>query len=628
MKSSNHRSILMNKAAALAGSGNREAARFLYEEVLVSEPDNTVAKHQLATFHSEDGDHAKALVLYQQIVALQPDNLDALLLLGVEYAESGNLHQSIDCFQRCIAKSSPTAGLHKMLGVAFSEMGLHKEAMEQFHIVFSINPNDDEALTRIAIELMHSLKMADAEEHLVRALALNRTNTLAYNNLGRVCKFQGRANEAVNAFRSALVLEPDNHVVVNNLLLSLNYLADTDPEDVAEEHRKLCHRAYGSQGREEPATQFSSTHRPIRIGYVSGDFHDHSVSYFLEPALIHHDPLQVQVYCYSNDAREDDTTRRLMSCHVQWKNICAVSDRHAAELIRSDGIDILIDLSGHTSENRLGIFALKPAPIQVGWIGYPHSTGLTQMDYFISDALCDPPGMTEHLYTERIVRLPRTFSCYLPPLQFPQVSSPPHETTGRITFGCFNHFAKVNDSVIAVWAEILLRIENSRLFLKSMALGDPVIQRQVLGIFAEYGIGAERIALLNTVKSPMDHLALYAQIDIALDTFPYNGTTTTCEALWMGVPVVTLAGSTHASRVGVSLLTNVGIPELVASTRSDYSAIAAHLAADTERLRLYREHLRTAMAHSPLMDAAGVTRELEQAFHTIVTTYDTDKSAD
>ncbi len=613
----NYCSILMDKAATLAESGNRDAARSFLEDALAIEPDNTVAIHRLAMIHAEGGDHLKALELYQKIVAIQPDNLDAWLLLGVEYAETGNYEEAIGCFQHCIANSSPKTGLHQMLGVALAEIGRHEEAMDQFRTACSINPNDDESLTRLAIELIYFLKMADAEKHLLRALALNRSNALAYNNLGRVYKFQGRTDEAAKAFRTALELEPDNQVVVNNLLLSLNYLADADPEQVAAEHRNLCRHIYGANKNDEPAEWPSSPHRIIHVGYVSGDFHNHSVSFFFEPILMHHDPLQVQVYCYSNDTREDDTTRRLMSCNVQWKNIAKVSDRDAAEMIRGDGIDILVDLSGHSSENRLGLFALKPAPVQMSWIGYPHSTGLPQIDYYISDAHCDPPGITEQLYTERILRLPRIFSCYLPPLQFPQVTPPPSDSTGLITFGSFNNFAKVNKRVIAVWADILNRVENSRLFLKSMALGDLITQKQVLNMFAEHGVSSGRIALLNTVNSPMEHLALYGQIDIALDTFPYNGTTTTCEALWMGVPVVTLAGATHASRVGVSLLTNVGTPELIASTPSAYVSIIAQLAADNRQLHLYRENLRTAMAHSPLMDFVGVVTELEQTYQAV-----------
>ena len=618
MNPADYAAILINKAVKLAELGSVEAACSLLENALTVDSVNTVAMHRLAMIHAETGNHVQALELYQRIVGIMPENLDAVLLLGVEYAELGKYQEAIDCFKRCIAGSPSKGGLYQMLGVALAEIGRHDEAMEQFRLACNINPDDDVSLTHLAIEQIHFLKMADAEKCLLQALAINSLNALAYNNLGRTYKFQGRVPEAVHAFGKALALEPDNHVVVNNLLLSLNYLPDADPDQVAAEHRRLCRRVYGMSKGVNFSGQSASPHLPIRIGYVSGDFHNHSVSFFLEPVLQNHDPGRVRVYCYSNDTREDDTTRRLMACTVQWQNIAKVSDSDAAEMILNDGIDILIDLSGHSSENRLGLFALKPAPVQLSWLGYPHSTGLEQIDYYISDNFCDPPGMTERLFVEKLLRLPRIFSCYLPPLHFPTVVAPPSEASGVITFGSFNNFAKVNDKVIATWSEILNRVEKSRLLLKSMALGDPSTQQQVWAGFAQHGVPKERIALLSTVNSALEHLALYGQIDIALDTFPYQGTTTTCEALWMGVPVVTLAGKTHASRVGVSFLNTVGLSELIASSPNDYVFKAVSLAESPARLQQYRETIRTKMAYSPLMDAAGVTRELEDALCSVV----------
>lgn len=615
MQRTNFTKIMLEKAEQYSDQGNTRVACNLLEDVISSDPDNIIALHKLAMLEAEQGNHTRALELYQTIIRLRPDSLDAMLLLGVEYAETGNYPEAISCFRQCITNSSPRAGLHQMLGVALAETGQHEEALEQFRLTCEIDPENDESLTRLAIEQIHFLKMADAEVKLLQALAINPNNALAYNNLGRVYKFQGRNKAATKAFRKALEQEPCNHVVVNNLLLSLNYLADADPIQVAEEHLKLSAMAYPASSK-MPVIQ-CNTHHLLSVGYVSGDFHNHSVSYFLEPVLQSHDPSRIQVYCYSNDTREDATTRRLKACAVQWQTIAKMSDTAAAEMICNDEIDILIDLSGHSSENRLGLFALKPAPVQMSWLGYPHSTGLEQIDYYISDNFCDPPGMTEHLFVEKLLRLPRIFSCYLPPLQFPTVASPPSKTSGVITFGSFNNFAKVNEDVIAVWSEILNKHMNSRLLLKSMALGDPSTQQQVWAGFARYGVPKERIALLGTVNSALEHLALYGQIDIALDTFPYHGTTTTCEALWMGVPVVTLAGTTHASRVGVSFLSNLGFSELIASSQNDYVCKAVSLAESSARLKQYRETTRTVMAYSPLMDAVGFTRELEDVLCTI-----------
>jgi predicted O-linked N-acetylglucosamine transferase (SPINDLY family) len=297
-----------------------------------------------------------------------------------------------------------------------------------------------------------------------------------------------------------------------------------------------------------------------------------------------------------------------------WRDIKGLPDEQAAEMVRADKISILVDLSGHSSGNRLGLFALKPAPVQVSWLGYPHSTGLRQMDYFLTDALCDPPGLTDQLYTEKLIRLPGSFCCYLPPVDFPVVSPPPSVASGNITFGSFNSFAKVNDQLIEIWSKLLFRVPGSRLFLKSMCLGDRAVQQAVLTKFRTFGVSEDRIALLSTVDSPLDHLALYSQIDIALDTYPYHGTTTTCEALWMGVPVVTLAGRCHAARVGVSLLSSARLETLIAGSPEEYVDIAVNLANDNELRGRMRDNLRLIFATSPLMDAVRVTREVESVY--------------
>jgi len=578
-------------------------------------PDGADGAYRQAVHAAAQGDHGTAISLCLHTISLRPKFLDAWMLLGSEYAESGETRQAIDCFQHCVAQSPPRAVLHLLLGTALSEADRHEEALEQFQIAATLEPSNDQPPTRLGMELIHFLRMSEAEALLLQALAINPNNALACNNLGRVCKFQGRSAEAAGYFRRALELEPDNRVVANNLLLCLHYLADAAPKAVADEHRQLCQRIYGNHAKH---TQFlASPGHPIRIGYVSGDFHTHSVAYFIEPILLQHHTDRYKIFCYSCGAVNDETTARLKSCDVTWRDIAAVSDQTAADSVRHDGIHILVDLSGHSSGNRLGLFSLRPAPIQASWIGYPGSTGLSQMDYFISDRHCDPVGRSEQLFSETVIRLPRVFSCYLPPVRFPTVSPPPHERTGVITFGSFNHLAKLNDTVIALWAELLRAVEHSRLFLKSMALGDPATRKRLLDTFALYGVAPERIALLHTVSSTEEHLELYGQVDIALDTFPYNGTTTTCEALWMGVPVVTLAGDSHAGRVGVSLLSSVGLSDLVTESAREYIAIAAGLARDHQRLTQLREQLRSMMATSPLMDAIGVTSELESAFETM-----------
>jgi len=609
--------ILIDKACILHEQGHLPEALSLLEEVIAFDANNISALQHIALLYSQNGNHHAALNIYQHLKNILPESSETLMLLGVEFAETGNYESAVDCFLTCLKSDGANATLHLMIGITYDELDKRDEALQHFSSAFELNPENDTTLTHLAKSLITKQRITEAEQYLLTALKINPANALAYNNLGRIYKSQGKSVEAVTAYRNALKLDPQNPVIVNNLLLCLNYLPDLSPEAIFSEHQKLCNQVYHI-----PPVFLEQYSQPasgkIRIGYVSGDFHNHSVAFFFEPVLLHHNRLKFEIFCYSNDSRNDDTTKRLKATPTEWRSIVGLSDEQAAKIVRRDSIDVLVDLAGHSSENRLGLFALKPARLQASWLGYPHSTGLSQIDYYLTDVLCDPDGMTEHLYTEKLLHLPGTFCCYLPPFQFPAVKPPPSTRSGAVTFGSFNNFAKVNDRLIELWAEILSLVPNSRLFLKSMSLGDQATQQSVLAKFELLGIPEDRIALLGTVKSALDHLALYTQIDIALDAFPYHGTTTTCEALWMGVPVVTLAGSTHASRVGVSLLTSVGCKELIAVTAKNYINIAVSLAGTPHQLYWYRENLRTMMARSPLMDAGRLTNNVELAFESIL----------
>jgi predicted O-linked N-acetylglucosamine transferase (SPINDLY family) len=304
------------------------------------------------------------------------------------------------------------------------------------------------------------------------------------------------------------------------------------------------------------------------------------------------------------------TERIKRSCDT-WRNIVGVADEAVAKLVRSDGIDILVDLSGHTNGNRLLVFARKPVPIQVTYLGYANTTGMKAIDYRLTDALSDPPGMTDQLNTEKLWRLPICAWCYQPPEIAPDIQP---RGDGPITFGCFNAFGKINPRLTAIWAELLKVVPGSRLLLKSVGAGEASSRQRLAGQFAEHGIASERIEMLGRIADLRGHLELYHRVDVALDTFPYHGTTTTCEALWMGVPAVCLAGKTHVSRVGVSLLNCVGLLELVAKTPEEYVSIASELAANLSRLSGLRGRLRNTLKSSPLMDGARFAGEVEGAY--------------
>jgi predicted O-linked N-acetylglucosamine transferase (SPINDLY family) len=363
-----------------------------------------------------------------------------------------------------------------------------------------------------------------------------------------------------------------------------------------------------------PHTNPRILERKLKIGYVSPDFRSHAVASFIEPVLAHHDQERFEIFAYYNHGQNDMVTQRLRKyCH-HWRNIAAMSDEEVAELIREDEIDFLIDLAGHTGHNRLLVFARKPAPIQVTWLGYPDTTGLSTMDYRITDGFADPVDMTEDFHTEQLIRLPECFSVYHVPEEYPEVSRLPALENGYITFGSFNNFSKTTPEVIALWAKILRSVPDSRLMLKYSGLSDSSMKRMVREAFARLDIHPSRVELLGKDPSHVTHLQRYYQLDIALDTFPYCGTTTTCEALWMGVPVITLAGSSHVSRVGSSLMSNLGYTEMIASSQQKYVAIAVGLAPDIDRLSAIREELRDRMADSPLMDSTRFTQHLENAY--------------
>lgn len=391
-------------------------------------------------------------------------------------------------------------------------------------------------------------------------------------------------------------------------LLASHY-EETDRQAIYVEHLRWAERHAGVAERttfeNEPTRE-----RQLRIGYVSADFrYTHPVSYFIAPVLREHDRREFLITCYSNVARPDAATERMSGLADRWRNIHGLSDREAMAQMRADGIDILVDLSGHCGGNRLLLFARRASPIQVTWMGYPDTTGLRTMDYRVTDGIADPAGESDAYHTEELVRLNSGFLCYEPPTEAPPVSALPSWFRGQVTYGSFQYPAKITPAVIRCWAEILRRVPMSRLFLHHCFSGYSKTRERL----AEQGIGPERVYFLGDVPL-RKHLGLYSHVDIALDTFPYNGTTTTCEALWMGVPVVTIEGALHAGRVSTSILTRVGLAGMVAKSMDGYIERAVALAADLDRLAQIRVSLRPRMAQSPLLDAKGFTRGLEAEY--------------
>ena len=612
-----HYDILFHKAQSLHEAGCVDAALELFRELEGINPADPKVQYELGMLCMELLDNRTALRHFQELVRLAPDFSEGRLLLGMIHGELGQHDEAIACLLGVLAEFPDLAEVHHRLGQLFADKQCYKEAYNEYQQVLRIEPDHLGVLCSLGVLLTATGHISDARSVLLQALERDPDSVNVINNLGRICGV-GKSAESLQWYQRGLDIDPENMSLTSNYLYQLNYTADLTPEYIADKYKVYAPRCYYPRKKWQRPARIRGQNQPVRIGYLSADLYAHSVAFFLEPILQYHDHSRFEIYCYSNRTVEDETTGRLKMLSTAWRVVYGLADEQVAELIAADGIDILVDLSGHTAGNRLGVLVYRPAPVQASWIGHPNTTGLSQVDYYLTDPLCDPPGTTEHLFSEKLLRLPRVFSCYLPPMTFPVVAPPPVCKCGYITFGCFNSIAKINEPLISWWAALLTRVPQSRLLIKGPKLDDQQIRQQLTDLFERNGISSDRIGLFGLTGTRDEHLALYSRVDIALDTYPYNGTTTTCESLWMGVPVVTLAGKTHVSRVGLSFLDAIGCHEFVADNPEGYIAKAALLANDQKRLVELRETLRLMMTRSPLMDYMGVTRELEDAYMAMI----------
>lgn len=602
--------ISIEKVIKLHEAGYTNDAIAQFADILTVYPNNDEIIFKLAKLYQVASRSDEAIPLLKQIAAHSPYYADALYMLGMMLGDRRDFVDGVACLTRLLEVDDSRVEAYNNLARFLITLGRPEDA--HCYLLKSINMSPDCADTYnyLGNLFVHYWRLTEASEQYRKVVELQSDHAIAYSNLAMVATLEGNIATAVDLYHTALNLQPDFRIAVNNLLFHLNNSDQYTPEQVRDEHFRLTKQIYN-----EPIQKYTIRKRrpgdKIRIGYVSGDFKAHSVAFFLEPVLRNHNVDNFEIYCYDMVSVPDETTHRMMNLGWAWRTIYGLSDSRVAELIRTDGIDILVDLSGHTEGNRLGVFALRPAPIQVTWLGYPNTTGLKQIDLRLTDELADPSGMTDHLYVERLVRLPRTFLCYAPPVSELEVTPLPE---GAVVFCCFNNYPKISDTVLKLWASILRAVPSSKLFLKSGPLVDTGVRTRLIKRFADLEIDAARLLLSGFAVNREEHLQRYGACHIALDTYPYHGTTTTCEALWMGLPVVTLAGASHAARVGVSILNNVGLPELIAPNSDRYVEIAVSLAQNPVKLRGYRHSLRERLLASPLMDATAFTEGLEQAY--------------
>jgi len=436
-----------------------------------------------------------------------------------------------------------------------------------------------------------------------------------------VFKAQGDIAGAITCYKKAVELNPGYDKAHSNLIFTMHCEPSIDPDAIFSESLAWWRRHGASEVNRFGANKFDHNRlalsKRLRIGYVSPDFRQHSVSNFFLPLLMAHDRNEMEIFCYAEVKRPDDMTVRIRALADRWCSTVGLGDDAVVQQIYEDRIDILIDLAGHTANSRLLVFARKPAPVQVTWLGYPNTTGMPVMDYRLTDEIADPEGNGDEYHSETLVRLKDGFLCYLPPDCAPDVSRLPALESGGITFGSFNNIHKVNEKVIEVWSQILWQVPGSSLLLKSKSLADESTRRRYMDLFIKNGATFDQIKMVPATPSIPEHLDLYNRVDIGLDPFPYNGTTTTCEALWMGVPVVTLRGDRHSARVGASILTRVGLEELITVNEEEYVNRAVRLTCVYDRLKELRAGMRQRMLASPLCASKAFARAVEGVYREI-----------
>jgi len=600
-----------NLGAALWTLKRASEAAIVFEKALSLNPESAEVHNNLGMLHSQAGKHTKAIAHFQAAIKLgpsvphihnnlgnalcaakdlagaqkafeaaldlDPDHLDALNNLGNLFAGRGDFEQAKSCFLQAIRAKQDCADAHYNLGNLLRESFNIDEAISCFINAIQANPQSAAAMTNLAESLQVLGDLDTAEEWLHKALFLD-----------------------------------DASDTIWGLLLScMQYNPVYSTREIFQEHAQWGTRFAGKRTI-MPYHNTINPRRRLTIGYVSPDFCGHPAGAFLEPLLANHDSSAFEIICYSNTVKEDAATSRFKSCAKLFHNISNLSDDEAEKLVRGDSVDLLVDCAGHTFGNRLALMARKPAPVQITFLGYPGTTGLSAIDYRLTDAIADPEG-EEHFYAETLVRIQGGFSCWKPPAIAPEISPLPAAARGAVTFGSLHTLARLNPVTIALWSEVIKAVPGSQLLIFRTTL-TPIARERLSWLFAENGVDTKRIIMTSAVPPKGGHLAVYDAIDIALDTFPWSGHTTACEALYMGVPMVTLAGNRHAGRMVASVLTQIQKAAWIARSREDFITIARRLASDITALKEIRRNLRAQATGSRLCDGAAYARAVEEQY--------------
>jgi predicted O-linked N-acetylglucosamine transferase (SPINDLY family) len=554
----------------------------------------------------------EAMEHYRRALALKPDFVDARFNLAALLADAGRFEEALPLFRSVIAAAPEDWEARLQLSDALLRMNRSKDAFSELAALVERNPSYAPGLSRIANLLRNGDQVDEALKAYARAVQLAPDDWITRCNMAFALRDQARLAESLALQREIVAAHPDAWAARSGLIFTL-HLAPGIPREEIRSEQENWNRRHGDSVKAQRTSHGNSRdpRRRLRVGYVSSDLRSHPVGRFMLPLVRNHDRAQVEVFCYRGARAADGITAEFEQAADHFKSIAHLTDDDAAALIRADQIDILVDLNNHTIDNRMMLFARKPAPVQISYLAFCADTGVETIDWRLTDPFIDPPGTSDDRPFEKPLRLAETYWCYSPLLEAGDPAPAPARAAGHVTFGSFNYFSKVNDDVLALWARLLQRLPQARLMIHV-----PKGSRQdhVRSVFAAQGIAADRLTLFGRL-SERDYFRQYGQIDVALDTFPWAGGTTTCDALYMGVPVITLAGAPGAplQRGGVSILSNIGMTDWIAHSPEEYLTKAENLSRDLNALVRHRETLRQRMRESVLMDGPRFARNLEAA---------------
>jgi len=620
--------LIFRRAHCLQNGGEIESAIDAYEYLINIQPNLASVQNNLGNAYASSGKLDKALTCLQQVTKIEPGYPDG-------YANLGNVLHRLGRYEEAEAAVCDAIGLDAQnptywynLGNVLQTMQRFDDAIRCYRRSIRFDGNFAGCFNNLGNIYRALGQYSNALPAFEKAVSLDSDSAETYANLGGLCSDAGEHALARKYYEKALLLDPDCISAFSNLLYLLNYVKDEPTvslldssiewgERFAPTGRSRQHaenHAVRGEFTEEKGTSTNRSCQPtLRVGFVSPDFRRHSVAFFFEALLDGNNPDTCEIICYSNVSLEDEITQRIKNKSNGWRSIVTLSDREAADLIKRDNIDVLVDLAGHTSGNRLQLFALRPAPVQVSWLGYPNTTGVTDIDYRITDSVADPVPH-DAIHSERLVRLDSVFLCYRPDETAPPVAPLPMLENGYVTFGCFNNISKITDEVVQTWVSLLKNVPDSRLLVKSKLFEDDQLRPRFESRFVDCGIAPERLELVGRTATFSEHMKSYEQVDIALDTFPYNGTTTTCESLWMGVPVLGVFGCSHRSRVTLSISQQIGLGSLIVDKPEKLVALASSLSHSSSTLIKLRAELRARLIRSDLCHSQRFAKSLESAF--------------